>query len=176
MKIAHQTATHLFGRFYVFFQLRVGTQIKWPRATPPTRPQSEKPLWVGPVLPLILSSDTVVLEGDLRSIVSSLCIYFFSYCAFHKHANSKVQKMPSQLRFSLPSIIIMITSTEPCNTQNGSKSTNHRSQTMTFWTCLSKVLFPNRSAKMIDGSEKGKRQLAFELESSRFFFEKRSNA
>ena len=55
------------------------------------------------------------------------------------------------------------------NTQNGSKSTNHRSQTMTFWTCLSKVLFPNRSAKMIDGSEKRKRQLAFELESSRFF-------
>ena len=28
------------------------------------------------------------------------------YCAFHKHANSKVQKPPSQLRFSLPSIII----------------------------------------------------------------------
>ena len=55
------------------------------------------------------------------------------------------------------------------NTQTGSKSTNHRSQTMTFWTCLSKVLFPNRSAKMIDGSEKRKRQLAFELESSRFF-------
>ena len=35
------------------------------------------------------------------------------------------------------------------NTQNGSKSTNHRSQTMTFWTCFSKVLFPKRSAKMI---------------------------
>ena len=28
---------------------------------------------------------------------------------------------------------------------------------------------------MIDGSEKRKRQLAFELESSRLFFEKRSN-
>ena len=35
------------------------------------------------------------------------------YCAFHKHANSKVQKAPSQLRFSLPSIIITITSNEP---------------------------------------------------------------
>ena len=35
------------------------------------------------------------------------------YCAFHKHANSKVQKPPSQLRFSLPSIIITITSNEP---------------------------------------------------------------
>ena len=35
------------------------------------------------------------------------------YCAFHKHANSKVQKPPSQLRFSPPSIIITITSNEP---------------------------------------------------------------
>ena len=61
------------------------------------------------------------------------------------------------------------------NTQNGSKSTNHRSQTMTFWTRLSKVLFPKRFVKMIDGSEKPKRQLAFELQSSRVF-EKLSNS
>ena len=40
-----------------------------------------------------------------------------SYCTFNKHANSKVQKPPSQLRFSLPSIIIMITSNEPWNTE-----------------------------------------------------------
>ena len=40
------------------------------------------------------------------------------------------------------------------NAQNGSKSTNHKSQTMTFWTRYSKVLFPKRSVKMIDGSEK----------------------
>ena len=41
-----------------------------------------------------------------------------SYCAFHKRANSQVQKPPSQiLRFSLPSIIIMITSNEPWNTE-----------------------------------------------------------
>ena len=39
------------------------------------------------------------------------------YCAFHKHANSKVQKPPSQLCFSLPSIIITITSNEPWNTE-----------------------------------------------------------
>ena len=39
------------------------------------------------------------------------------YCTFHKHANSKVQKLPSQLRFSLPSIIITITSNEPWNTE-----------------------------------------------------------
>ena len=59
------------------------------------------------------------------------------------------------------------------NTQNGSKSTNHRSQTLTFWTRLSKVLFPKRSFNMIDGSEKRKRQLVFELQSSRVY-EKRS--
>ena len=40
-----------------------------------------------------------------------------SYCAFHKHANSEVQKPPSQLRFWLPSIIITITSNEPWNTE-----------------------------------------------------------
>ena len=39
------------------------------------------------------------------------------YCALHKYANSKVQKTPSQLRFSLPSIIITIISNEPWNTQ-----------------------------------------------------------
>ena len=41
---------------------------------------------------------------------------------------------------------------------------NHRSQTMTFRTHLSKVLFPKRSAKMTDGSDKRKRQLAFEFQ------------
>ena len=40
------------------------------------------------------------------------------YCAFHKHTNSKVQKPPSQLSFSLPSIIITITSNEPWNTEH----------------------------------------------------------
>ena len=44
---------------------------------------------------------------------------------------------------------------------------------MTFWTRFSKVLFPKISAKMIDGSEILKRQLAFELQNSRVF-EKRS--
>ena len=37
----------------------------------------------------------------------------------------------------------------------------NQSQTMTFWTRL--VLFPKRLAKMIDGSEKCKCLLAFEL-------------
>ena len=33
------------------------------------------------------------------------------------------------------------------NTPNESKSTNHKSQIMTFWTRCSKRLFPKRSAK-----------------------------
>ena len=51
---------------------------------------------------------------------------------FSQHANSKTAL---QLRFSLPSIIITITGNETLkqkNTQYGSKSTNHKSQTMTF--------------------------------------------
>ena len=46
---------------------------------------------------------------------------------------------------------------------------------MTFWTRLSKVLFPERSAEIIDDSEKRKPQLAFELQSSPVF-EKRSES
>ena len=46
---------------------------------------------------------------------SELCLPGYSdvYCAFHKYANSKVQKPPSQLHFSLPSIIITIKSNGP---------------------------------------------------------------
>ena len=39
------------------------------------------------------------------------------YCAFQKNANSEVQKPPSQLRFSLPSILITITSNELWHSQ-----------------------------------------------------------
>ena len=59
------------------------------------------------------------------------------------------------------------------NTRNWSKSTNHKSQTMTFWTRWSKLLFPKRSAKMIDGCEKRIRQLPFGLQNL-CVFEKRS--
>ena len=41
----------------------------------------------------------------------------------------------------------------------------HQSQIITFWTRLSKFLFPKRSAEMTDGGEKWKRQLAFDEES-----------
>jgi len=46
-------------------------------------------------------------------LVYKLACTALCYCAFHKHANSKVQKPLSQLRISLPSIIITITSNEP---------------------------------------------------------------
>ena len=84
------------------------------------------------------------------------------YCAFHKHANSKVQR--PHLHYCNKQQIL-----QHRNLQNGLKSTNHRSQTMTFWTCLCKVLFPKRSANMIDSSKKRKHQLAFELQSSCVF-------
>ena len=82
------------------------------------------------------------------------------YCAFHKHANSKVQKPPSQVCLSLPSIIITITSNEPWNrethkTDRNPQITNH--DRLNPW---SKVLFPKRSVKMIDSSEKRHRRLA----------------
>ena len=53
----------------------------------------------------------------------------FPYCAFHKHANSKVQKALSQLRFWLLAIIITITSNEPWNTERHIKT--HRNPPIT---------------------------------------------
>ena len=53
--------------------------------------------------------------NKMNSVKVRLAIAF--YCAFHKHANSKVQKPPPQLRFSLLSMIITITSNEPWNAE-----------------------------------------------------------
>ena len=92
-------------------------------------------------------------------------------CVFQKHANSEVQTLPSKMRFSLSSIIITIMEKQRTlkqrKAQNGSKSANHKSQTITF--LKRKLLFPKRSAKIIDGSEKRKRQSAFELQNLRVF-------
>ena len=89
-----------------------------------------------------------------------------SYCAFHKHTNSKVQKTPSQLRFSLPSIIITITSNEPWNRETHKTDRNPQITNHDLLNPWSKVLFPKRSVKMIDSSEKRNRRLAFELQNS----------
>ena len=51
--------------------------------------------------------------------VNHYSMYSFGagHWAFQKHANSEAQKPPSQLRFSLPLIVIRITSNEPWNTE-----------------------------------------------------------
>ena len=64
------------------------------------------------------------------------------------------KKPPSQLRFSLPPILTTIS--EPCNTETHKtdrQSTNHKSETMTFWTRWCKLLFPKRSAKMMTAAK-----------------------
>ena len=65
------------------------------------------------------------------------------YCAFQKHELWSSKAAFTIGCFSLPSIIIRITSNQPwnTNTRNGSKSPNHKSQTMTFWIRWSKLLF-----------------------------------
>ena len=92
------------------------------------------------------------------------------YCAFHKHANSKVLKAPSQLCFSLPSIIITITSNEPWNTQTHKMDrnppiTNHKP--WPFEPVIVKFCFLRGLLKMIDVSEKNAIvKAAFELQNS----------
>ena len=88
------------------------------------------------------------------------------YCAFHKHANSKVQKPPSQLCLSLLSIIITITSNEPWNRETHKTDRNPQITNHDLLYPWSKVLFPKRSVKMIDSSEKRNRRLSSELQNS----------
>ena len=78
--------------------------------------------------------------------------------------NCEAQKPPSQLRFSLRLIVITITSDEPWNTEP--HKTDRKSQVMSFSTHRRNLVFPKRSAKMIDSSVKWKRQLAFERQNS----------
>ena len=88
------------------------------------------------------------------------------YCAFHKHANSKVQTPPSQLCLSLPSIIITITRNEPWNRETHRTDRNPQITNHDLLSPWSKVLFPNRSVKMIDSSENRNRRLGSELQNS----------
>ena len=106
-----------------------------------------------------------VREGDSKA--SSYLAW--NYCAFHKHANFKDQKPPSQLRFSLPSILITITSNKPWNTETQKKDRNPPIRNHKPWPFQPvKVIFCflRGPVKMIDGSEKRNRQLAFELQNS----------
>ena len=56
-----------------------------------------------------------------------------SHRAFHKHANSEVQKPPSQLRFWLPSILITITGNEPWNTETHRTDRNRPITNQKLW-------------------------------------------
>ena len=83
------------------------------------------------------------------------------YCAFHKHANFQVQKPPSQLHyFFAASIIITLLPSQAMNleTQKHRKGIKIRQSQITnhdlLNPILSKVLFPERSSKMIDSTEK----------------------
>ena len=60
--------------------------------------------------------------NKMNSVKVRLAIAF--YCAFHKHANSKVQKLPPQLRLSLLSMIFTITSNEPWNAETNKTDWN----------------------------------------------------
>ena len=73
-------------------------------------------------------------------VISQASIKKIFYCAFHKHAAVNHNYHHKQ------------------RTQNRSKSTNHRSQTMTFF---SNVLIPKRSVKMIDCSKKAQTSIGF---------------
>ena len=88
----------------------------------------------------------------------SLLLFRKTYCPFHKHENSKVQKPPSQLRFSLPSIIIRSQATNLETEKHTKRIEIHQSQ-------ITNLDFLNL-LKMIDFSEKRNRQLAFELQNS----------
>ena len=89
-----------------------------------------------------------------------------TYCAFHKHANSKVQKAPLQLRFSLPSIIITITSNEACNTETPQTDrnppiTNHNP--WPFEPVKVRFCFLRDPLRWLTTAKRS-RQLAFELQ------------
>ena len=97
-------------------------------------------------------------------------------CVFHKHANSKVQKPPSQLGFSLPSIIITITSNEPGNTETHKTDrnpliTNHKP--WPFEPVKVKVCFLRGPLRWLT-APKNRQLQAFELQNSHVC-EKRSN-
>ena len=84
-------------------------------------------------------------SGNLRAL-AGICM-----CVSKTRELWSSNSLPSKMRFSLSSIIITIMEKQRTlkqrNAQNGSKSANHKSQTITF--LKRKLLFPKRSAKII---------------------------
>ena len=101
---------------------------------------------------------------------------FWGYC-FSKHVNSKVEKPPSQLSFLLLTIIIMITSNEPWNTE---KHTTNQNPPITdhkpwpFKPVSVKFCFLRGPLRWLTTVKNTIVKAAFELQSLHVF-EKRSN-
>ena len=78
-------------------------------------------------------------------------------------ASDKNKKDQKNLRSKLTQFIA-----QTWNKQNRLKTTNHESQTMTFWTSESKHVFPKRSAVMVEGTEKPKIPSKFAKHTARY--------
>ena len=68
--------------------------------------------------------------------INHCSMYSFAagHWAFQKHTHSEAQKPPSQLRFSLPLIVITITSNEPWNTETHETDRNPPITNQKPWT------------------------------------------
>ena len=86
------------------------------------------------------------------------------YCAFYKHATSKVQKPLSQLHLSLPSIIILITNNESLNTETHKTDRNPLITDNKPWPSSVTFYFLEGPLKGLTAAKKHERQLAFEFQ------------
>ena len=100
------------------------------------------------------------------------------YCAFQKQPNSEVQKLCSQLCFSLPSIMIRITSSERYNTETHKTGrnppvTNHKP--LPFELVEVNFCFPKGLLRWFKRQQRMQKSVGFELQNSHVF-EKHSNS
>ena len=110
---------------------------------------------------------TACLGSILLNLLGLFAMILHPFLHFSKTRKLWSSKATFTNVFLLLSIIITITMSDlETQKRNGSKSTNHKNslQPMTFWMCGRKLLFPERSIKMIDGSKECKCQLASELQ------------
>ena len=95
----------------------------------------------------------------------------WNYCAFQKHAKTEVKSRLQNYVFRCRQSYLRSQATN-LETQKHTQLIEIYQSQITIRDLLNP--FPKRSAKMIDGNEKRKRQLAFELQNLRVY-EKRSN-
>ena len=125
------------------------------------------------------NKDLVVPYGSWLSLrkLKKISSYWTDYCAFQKYWNFEVQsRLQIQLHFSLPSIIISLlsqsTNLETLKHTKQNKIDQSQVTNVTFWTRWSKLLFHDRSSKMIDGTEKRKHQFAVKRQLTIIFHSK----